>query len=310
LTDPRTVVVITGATGFIGQGLQRALLGGGHKLRALVRPESSHRHRLLAGCEALPVDLTDLDGLKQALADARAVIYCAGIVRGRKAADFDAAHVAGVRTMLSALLSSEKPPPFLLISSLAAGRPELSHYSRSKRAGEQALAEQGEIPWTIIRPPAVYGPGDKEMLGLLKLAMRGIVIKFGSSGQRFSLLHTDDLAMAVIAWLRSWPRCRQQVYSIDDGTAGGYDARAIADAAGSGRYFPVRIPKFVLHSIAGINVLFSALLGYAPMLTPGKVREICQQDWLCDNSAFTLATAWSPSIGLREGLRGLFDPAA
>lgn len=295
--------MITGATGFIGQRLQDALLDGDYVPRAVIRPENASRHRLRPGCEALPIPLTDLRNLAEAVADARAVIYCAGSVRGRNADDFHTANVAGVECILAAVLQSDKPPPLLLISSMAATRPDLSHYCRTKHQGEQFLINAPQAPWTIFRPPAVYGPGDRELRTLLRLAAHGITFTFGSPNQRFSLLHVDDLAAAVIAWLRSWPACRNRVYSLDDGHAGGYDARALASAAGSEKNIRVRIPPLLLRGIAGINLLASAVLGYAPMLTPGKVRELCQDDWVCDNGPFTSATGWKPSVSLREGLR-------
>jgi len=299
--------VITGATGFIGRRLQKALLAGGHAVRALLRPGSARRQLLDDACESRLAELDDLDALAAALVDARAVIYCAGTVRGRTAGDFETANVIGVRSMLAAMSRAGSFPPFLLISSLAAGRPELSHYSASKRRGEEALEHCPAAPWTILRPPAVYGPGDQELRPLLDLARRGVAVRFGPAEQRFSLLHVDDLAAAIVAWLETWPACRQQLFSIDDGYAGGYDAHTLTRAAGADRHIPVRIPRWLLQGAAGVNVALSTLLGYAPMLTPGKARELCEAAWLGDNTRFSQATSWSPSISLQQGLQGLFS---
>ena len=113
--------------------------------------------------------------------------------------------------------------PLLLISSLAASRPQVSDYANSKHLGEQEVINHAAFPWTIFRPPAVYGPGDKEMLPVLKLARKGLVTPPGPNNQRLSLIHVDDIASAVLAWLKSWPKCDQLTYTLDDGHSGGYD---------------------------------------------------------------------------------------
>lgn len=247
------------------------------------------------------------DSLLAAVKDCQAVVYCAGTVRGRVATDFAAANVEGLRTVLQALSRLEAPlPPFLLISSLAASRPELSDYARSKHLGEQVLKEFPQVPWTIIRPPAVYGPGEQELLPLLKLARRGLLARLGPPGQKFSLLHVNDLAAAVGAWLAVGRACQQQTFEIDDGVIGGHDWSAVARLASSKQVLTLPIPRVLLNTAARTNWLLSGLLGYAPMLTAGKVRELTQQQWVADNTSFNAATGWQAEINLEQGLKALF----
>ena len=125
-------VFITGATGFIGQRLVAALLGQGHSVRAMVRPGTKADARLPSGAEQVPVGLTDIDKLVDIVSESSAVIYCAGSVRGRNAADFSVANIEGVKAMLDALELNGNTPPILLLSSLAASRPQLSDYAHSK----------------------------------------------------------------------------------------------------------------------------------------------------------------------------------
>ena len=162
------------------------------------------------------------------------------------------------------------------------------------------------MPWTILRPPAVYGPGDREMLPILKLARRGLLAHTGPRDQRLSLLHVDDLAGACAAWLSLPQQCLHKTYSIDDGTLGGYDWRAIAEAVCEKEVRMLSLPRVLLDFSARVNLLLSSLLGYAPMLTPGKVRELVQAEWLCDNGAFTRATGWKPRMDLKRGAEQLF----
>jgi len=181
----------------------------------------------------------------------------------------------------------------------------LSDYAHSKFEGEQLLHRKPVLPWTILRPPAVYGPGDQEMLPLLKMIRRGLLTHVGPTGQRLSLLHVDDLASAVVSWLSAPQQCMHKTFAIDDGTPGGYSWQAIGEAVSDGNFRKLKVPQFLLEMTARTNLLTSAILGYKPMLTPGKVRELLQPDWLCDNQEFTHATGWKPRLDLKQGAKQL-----
>ncbi len=272
----------------------------------MVRPEKHSRIQLPSACRKEPVALSDELGVSAVVADCDAVVYCAGSVRGRRPADFSAANIIGVKAMLSALEQTPNAPPLLLVSSLAASKPQLSDYAHSKFEGEQLVLGKPLLSWAILRPPAVYGPGDTEMLPLFKMARRGLLTHAGSREQRLSLLHVDDLARAVVDWLGAWQHCVHKTYSIDDGRSGGYDWSSIGETITPGKFRLLKIPRFLLNFAARINLLLSMVLGYAPMLTPGKVRELIQPQWLCDNRQFSAATGWEPSIDLSRGIQQLF----
>ena len=126
------------------------------------------------------------------------IVHCAGSVRGATLEQFKRGNTEGVARLLE-IATGQKVPRFLLMSSLAAREPSLSAYASSKKLGEEVLLGcHDKISWDILRPAAVYGPGDREMQPLLKLIRRGIVPIIGSKEGRFSLLYVDDLAEAVI----------------------------------------------------------------------------------------------------------------
>lgn len=303
-------VLLTGATGFIGQRLQKALLADESDVAAIVRPSSRNKDAILPGVKRLQLALDDAAGLRSAVSGASAVIYCAGSVRGRTLDDFRTANIDGVRAVVTAMNQAGENTPFLLISSLAASRPAVSDYANSKHLGEQEVRERARIPWTIFRPPAVYGPGDREMLPILKMVRNGLVTPTGPRDQRLSLIHVDDLAAAALAWRECWQACEAQTFTLHDGHAGGYGWDEIARAARRGRYLTLPVPSWLLHGAGRLNLTLSRWLGYAPMLTPGKARELTQAHWVCNNKDLTTATGWRPQIDLRKGVSTLFETGA
>jgi nucleoside-diphosphate-sugar epimerase len=300
------LIALTGATGFIGRHLQDALVTGGYRIRALVRPGSTTRAHLNPEVETIDAGF-DASACTQLVHGASAVIYCAGAVRGRTYRDFETANVRGVEALAAAAAQMEKPPPFLLVSSLAATRPEVSDYARSKHAGEEAIEGHTRLPWTVLRPPAVYGSGDREMLPLLRSVWRGLTPMVGGPDQRLSLIHVEDLVEAMLAWLADSSKCVHQAFELHDGRQGGYDWDSISRSAPRHRPRKFSVPRVLLSGIATLNSALSVVFRYTPMLTPGKVNELCQPDWVCDNTRFTAATQWQPTINLEQGLARLFS---
>jgi len=297
------VIALTGATGFIGSALCRRLLAAGYRVRALAR--SPGRLAPAPGLQVISGALDDSHALAALVDGADAVIYCAGSVRGRCLQDFRAANVDGLRALLAALGSRNPGARLLYFSSLVARAPGLSWYAESKAEGERLLCGQhGTVDWTIIRPPAVYGTGDREMMPLFRLMARGVALVPGDPGARVSLLHIDDLVEATMAWLEQKVPPRQ-IFCLADPVAAGYSWAEVAAIAA--RHFGrkvrlLRVPRPVLDSVANINQWASGVLGYAPMLTPAKLRELRHPDWVCDYRAFADITHWQPRLDLTRGL--------
>jgi len=303
-------IALTGATGFIGNRVARRLVANGCKLQALTRT-TSDRSRL-SGLNIHWVEgaLEDLDSLKRLVHGVGAVVHCAGAVRGATQAHFDRLNVDGVARLVQAVSEQHPLPRFLLISSLAAREPEISPYAFSKRQGEVVLsAKSGQIPWTVFRPPAVYGPGDREMLPLIRWMARGIAFVLGSGNTRFSMLYVDDLAEAIRYWLLD--DCSQeQVLELHDGHPGGYswqDVIATFERLGTKRVRRVHVPVAGVRLAATLNFIAARMLGYEPMLTPSKLRELRHPNWVCENAAITRETGWKPHVSLEDGLKRTLD---
>lgn len=309
--NARSELALTGATGFIGATLLSHLTGAGWHVRALYRPRNGRVPPSLPGVQWLPGNLEDEDALGALVAGTDAVIHCAGAVRGAGRADFDRVNVDGARRVALAAARQAQTPRFLLLSSLAARVPELSHYAGSKWRGECAVQAASEsMRWTVLRPPAVFGPGDRELLPLFRCIANGFAPLPAGANGRFSLIYVEDLATAVVRWLAA-DAGYGQTFELDDGHPGGYDWGTVLDIGGrvlrggrTVRRVPIPVP--LLNFAALANLAAARLLGYAPMLTTGKVREITHPDWLCENNGFTQITGWQPTFGLERGLACIF----
>lgn len=294
---------LTGASGFVGGAVLQALLQDGWQVRALARrPQSAAE----PGAEFIQGSLADDDALERLCAGAEVLVHCAGQVRGRREADFAAVNIEGTRRLLKAACEASVPR-LVGVSSLAAREPRLSYYAASKRDGETLMADaRGIAERYIVRPPAVYGPRDTELRPLLRLMARGIAPVPAPRGARFSLLHVEDLATAIARLATgNVGAAPGTVFELHDGQPGGYDWPALTAAVARLRGGPVRtlhLPGALLRALAVGNVTAASVLGYAPMLSPGKVRELRFPDWVCNNDALGAACGWQPRITLDDGL--------
>ncbi len=299
-------VALTGATGFIGNRVARRLAGNGYKLKALTRATSDRSRLSGFNIDWVEGALEDLDSLRRLVCGVDAVVHCAGVVRGATQAHFERSNVDGAARLVRAAVEQHPLPRFLLVSSLAAREPGLSYYAASKRQAETVLAGQsGGMSWSALRPPAVYGPGDKEMRPILRLMARGFAFVPGSGDSRFSMLYVDDLAEAIQKWLLK-DGLSKKVFELHDGRPDGYSWKDVIEAVGNlnrRRVQCLHVPLAGLKVTARLNLILARVLGYAPMFTPGKLRELTHADWVCDNTDLTQETGWTPRIALEEGLR-------
>ncbi|RKR06947.1 nucleoside-diphosphate-sugar epimerase [Kushneria sinocarnis] len=292
-------VAVTGATGFIGSVLCPALERAGYRVQALTRRERRDSERI----HWIRGGLDDRQALKSLVTGADCVIHCAGAVRGADYESFHEINAAGTQRVFEAA-RSEGCAHLLLLSSLAAREPALSWYARSKQAAEQELDDHGTPSVTIFRPPAVYGPGDRELRPLFELMLRGIMPIAGAPKGRLTVIHVHDLVQAILAWLRR-PATGRGPFELHDGAADGYTWPQIAALAArmrQGRVLSLPLPETLLRALARSNLMLARCTGRTPMLTPGKVNELRHPDWRCDNTAISAALDWQPTITLERAL--------
>ncbi|MEF3167889.1 MAG: NAD-dependent epimerase/dehydratase family protein [Deltaproteobacteria bacterium] len=302
-------VAVTGGTGFIGRAVIREFIRCGVQVRALFRPRSGLTSPSAPGLTWIPGNLLDIPSLEHLIRDADAVVNCAGAIKGVRSDHFVPANVEGVKRLVSVISRSKHRPRLLHISSLAARLPEISPYAASKRLAEDILMRQDALEWTIIRPPAVYGPEDRALRPLFECMRRGILLAPGTGEGRFSLIFVEDLARAVVFWFKGRD-LSNRCFELHDGRPGGYSWKDVGETASRilGRpVLRVRIPPFFLRMLAGMNTLAASMTGVSPLLSPGKARELCHEDWVCSPVGHgDDMGGWMPTIDLEQGLCRIF----
>jgi nucleoside-diphosphate-sugar epimerase len=315
------IAVVTGSTGFIGSHLVDALLARGATVRALVRPETPQalRDPRIAHWEA---DLLDDRSVRDSRVweDATHVFHLAGVTRGRTLAHFRAGNVFPTANVLAALAArGGRPPRVVLVSSQAAAGPAsgphapvtesdrplpVEAYGRSKLQAEQAVVRyRDQLPVTIIRPAAVYGPRDRDFLAAFKQATGPVAIHAVPRDHSFSVVHVADLVRAMLLAAES-PAAAGRMYFVGGGTpvtwAALYDQ--IAAAAGA-RPMTVQLPLSAVQIAARAADLLGVLTGRQTLLNRNKAALARPRWWLCDTSRARDELGWKPEMTLQDGIR-------
>jgi nucleoside-diphosphate-sugar epimerase len=287
-------IALTGGTGFVGQALIERAARGGLTLRALARRSQPATD----GVEWVAGDLSDRPALERLVDGAEAVVHVAGIVKSRDPVGFEAANVTGTLDLVEAAVAAGVPR-FVFVSSLAAREPGLSAYGASKARAEKLVMASG-LDWTIVRPPAVYGPRDAEMFELFRAARWGVV-PMPPKG-RTSIIHVTDLADLLLALLPGGEGVTHSLFEPDDGRAGGWPhrelARAIGAAVGSKPLVP-HLSQGILEKVARLDELIRR---DNAKLTMDRVRYMVHPDWVAGRDAQVPADLWRPRIDTAEGL--------
>ncbi len=320
--------LVTGATGFIGGHLAPKLLESGYKVRCLARSASA-----LERLNGLPVelcigDLSDPVSLMKAVRGVDYIFHLAGLTKTGNDNEFYDVNARGTKNLALAVLK-ENPGlgKFIHLSSLAAAGPVLdgqppltediephpvSHYGKSKLMGEEAVLDviADRVPVVIMRPTAVYGPGDKDFYLFFKMISKGVFLYWGKC--RYSLIYVEDLVRGIMAAARvpgERGRDKAKIYFLSDGNI--YTNTEIADAIAGAmpwtkRRKPVTIPvpRFILPMAAAFYEIGGCDSG---IINRDKIREMRFKDWCCDADRAGREIGFEPKITLKEGAKWTAD---
>lgn len=292
-------VALTGATGFVGRHLLARLQQAAVPVRVL------SRRGAVDGAETIMGDLGDGAALERLVRGAGDVVHMAGLVKSPRAEDFARVNLAGTERLARAMAGSAAR--LTLVSSLAARHPGVSAYAASKRAAEEAalrLLDPGQV--TIIRPPAIYGPGDRATLLVFRQLAGRLLVAPGPADARFSLLHVADLADLLVAHLTRELALPQHL-EPDDGTPGGYGWPDLARAAGmttGRRVRTISVPAKALRPPAQLCDWLGRRFGLDLPLGLDKLGELAHGQWVAAGAPLP---QWTKRITFEEGFALTLD---
>ncbi len=308
--------LVTGASGFIGSHLVETLRREGWSVRCLIRRSSSRKMLPHQGVELAFGELENRDSLSRALRGITTVFHLAGRVSARRRRDFFEVNLEGTKNLLTAARTEGGLKRFIYASSLSAAGPSPDGHPRRETEearpvsyyGESKLAAEGEVlragvhfPVTILRPAAVYGPGDQATLQLIRMAARGWRFQPGGADSTFSAIHVGDVVAGMIL-AAGEPETRSATYYLADGRVYSWGEtftllQSLLGRKTGGRRIPWASGRAAVRLAAAVCPLSPAAFYL------DKIREMDHKYWVCDISQAREALGFSPRYDLPRGLQ-------
>ncbi len=324
-------IFVTGGTGFVGSHLVDALRAAGHDVCLLVRDVTkaerlfTHADPPSAAAADLPLrlvkgDLDDLEAIRSGCEGVDVVYHVAGLTAARNKEEFLAINGHATRTLIQVVAQAAPGlQRFVFVSSLAAAGPTrrgvplteqstaqpVSDYGWSKLAGEEAVKSSG-LPWTVVRPPTVYGPRDREVFKVFKLARRGVVLFFGDGSQELSFIYAPDLAEWLVRLASANTERSTYFASHDEIRTSKEFAFAVHQAIrpdASKKPLAIGVPPAVARGVLWMIGTGATALRTRTLLTADKANEFLADAWTCRSEALKRVTQWQPPTDLATGLQ-------
>jgi nucleoside-diphosphate-sugar epimerase len=287
-------IAVTGGTGFVGSRFIDTAVQAGQQVQALTRRPQDSRDCV----QWVEGSLEDSDSLRRLVTGCTSLVHIAGVINARDPKDFERGNVDGTLAMLAAATAAGITR-FVHVSSLAAREPKLSRYGASKARSEELVQRSG-LDWAIVRPPAVYGPGDRETLELFRMAKLRVMLL--PPHGRVSLIHVDDLSRLLLALAQSDEPSRV-VLEPDDGRSGGWTHKELAKAIGAAvgkANLSLSMPGKMLRLGAVVDQLVRR---ERAKLSADRAAYFSHSDWAVSPELRPSLTLWQPQVDTEDGLR-------
>jgi len=309
-------IAVTGATGFIGSHLVEALVDKGHTVTCLVRSPQKERTlnglpvRLIHGSLDVPTALANLVEGQQA------VVHVAGVTKASSLQEYVRVNVGGTENLLAAIQgNSAELRRFLFFSSSEAMGPSpggralteettpvpFSAYGKSKVMAEECLRSLGaRVPVTIVRPPAVYGPRDKDFAIFFRLVSRGLQ-PVVSPSPMFSVVYVKNLVAGICRAIERPHEGIRSYFFTDGPTTSWFDfGEMIARALGR-RTLKLRVPLFAMRGVAFAAGLLNSVTGKTSILSRDKIQEM-GGSWVVSDDRARRELDYRPAFSTEQGI--------
>ncbi len=318
-------ILVTGSSGFIGTRLLQYLAEEGVNIRILLRVESGVGV-LPDGVEIVRGSFSDPETLARAVGGVDRIVHLAGVTKAVDESGYDAGNVMPLQNLFAAIRKHNPDlKRFLYISSLTAAGPAsegmrgikesdsphpVSAYGRSKlRAESLCLEHAARIPVTIVRPPAVYGPGDRDVLQVFLMLSRGVLVLPGTAAkQRFSMIYVDDLAEGIMMAARSEEAVGRTYYITSPRSLSWDDViTASKPVLGFSKLYKLSLPQSFVFFLGTVIGAAGSLLGKPALINRDKANELVQNYWVCSPERALHDLGFTARTTLADGVAKTVD---
>ncbi len=310
--------LVTGASGFIGGFLVQHLLDQGMDVKCLMRKTSTRSHLPVNRIRICEGSLQDRESLQAAVKGIDIVFHLAGATKALSREDFFRINAGGTENLLEACRqANSRISRFVLVSSLAAAGPSpgpegidetvaphpVSHYGRSKLEAERIATRYGrEMPVTIVRPPVVYGPRDRDVYQYFKQVSWGVALQLGRAERYFSIIHVHDLIEGIFR-AGTEAVAAGRTYFLTNARPESWQGlgKMIAHAVGK-EPVPIILPEVSATVVAIFSEALARITRKPPLLGFDKIREMREKYWVCKGERAQKELGFVPKIPIDEGL--------
>lgn len=314
-------ILVTGATGFLGSHVAEQLSKAGRPVRALVRKSSNKKFlESLKNVELVYGAVDDAESCIEATKGVTGIIHAAGLVKARSSEEFRQVNTEGTENLLLGAQQAGTVKRFVFVSSQATAGPSdangtpvrvgeetspVTAYGRSKLAAERILlAAKSTVPITILRPPAIYGPRDNEILIFFKAVRSGVLPLTNPLDAKYSMIYGPDCAAACIRALDTDLESGTILF-VDDGQPVTFREmiERVEVALGKKAWVRLPLPQALVKGAAAVTELYGKATNQAVMLTRDKCNELHAPGWVCDGSEARKVLGWNPQVQFAEGVK-------
>ncbi len=317
------ISVVTGGSGFVGSHLVDLLLEKGHHVKCIVRKNSNLRWLKDKPIELIDSGLYDVEKLKEILKDADYLFHVAGIVKAKSLDEYIKGNVETTKNLLEAVKAVNKNiKRVVIVSSLTAtgpskiGKPNdentplnpITRYGVSKKMQEELVKSyMNDLPITIVRPPAVYGPRDTEIYLIFKTYKMGLLTLIGFNKKEVSVVHVKDLVRGIYLAAIS-PNAVGEIYFIGSKQYYNWDqmGEAISKSMGK-KALTLKLPHFLVYLVGAIAEFFSWFSSKAATFNFEKARDFVQEAQTCNSTKAFNHFGYVSEISLEDGMKDTVD---